>query len=179
MFQASSTRIRAPLGVMVALGATLFSQPARAQDASFGCKVLLCAAASNPSWSGIPYCVPVMTQLFRMLARGRPWPTCPEGNAGGLGYDPYLPCPSPMIGYTRGRTAGGDNGPEPLRPDPNGELCADPERLGRSCRSQGDNGPVCDPADLPVPRPRRENPHFVDITTGGQIIRFYFSLQGY
>lgn len=43
---------------------------ADAQDASFGCKVLLCAAASAPSWSGIPYCVPVMQALFRQLANG-------------------------------------------------------------------------------------------------------------
>jgi hypothetical protein len=27
----------------------------KAQDAEFGCKVLLCAAASNPSWPQIPY----------------------------------------------------------------------------------------------------------------------------
>jgi hypothetical protein len=151
----------------------------RAQDASFGCKVLLCAAASNPSWSGIPYCVPVMTQLFRMLARGRPWPTCPEGNAGGLGYDPYLPCPAPMIAYSGGRPTGGDNGPEPLRPDPNGDQCADPARVERACQSRGDNGAVCDPADLPIARPQRENPHYVDITSGGQTSRFYFSLRGY
>jgi hypothetical protein len=30
---------------------------AKAQDAEFGCKVLLCAAATNPSWPSIPYCV--------------------------------------------------------------------------------------------------------------------------
>ncbi len=150
-----------------------------AQDASFGCKVLLCAAASNPSWSGIPYCVPVMTQLFRMLARGRPWPICSEGNASGLGYDPYLPCPAPMIAYSGGRSGTGDSGYEPLRPDPSGDQCADPARINRSCPGGGDNGPVCDPADLPVPRPQRTEPHFVDITTGGSTMRFYFSLRGY
>jgi hypothetical protein len=54
---------------------------ARAQDASFGCKVLLCAAATAPGWPGIPYCVPVMQTLFRQLAKGGGWPSCPEGNA--------------------------------------------------------------------------------------------------
>jgi hypothetical protein len=39
----------------------------KAQDAEFGCKVLLCAAASNPSWPQMPYCVPVMNQLYRMM----------------------------------------------------------------------------------------------------------------
>jgi len=51
---------------------------AKAQDASFGCKVLLCAAANHPGWSGIPYCVPVMEQLLRQLRRGAAWPTCAE-----------------------------------------------------------------------------------------------------
>lgn len=154
-------------------------QSSFAQDASFGCKVLLCAAASAPSWSGIPYCVPVMTQLFRMLVRGRPWPTCPEGNASGLGHDPYLPCPAPMIAYSGGRSGYGDSGYVPLTPDPNGDQCGDPARVERPCPSYGDSGPLCDPADRPIPRPQRENPHYVDITTGGQTTRFYFSLRGY
>ena len=52
---------------------------ALAEDASFGCQVLLCAASSNPSWSSVPYCVPVMHRLFDLLAAGHSWPTCPEG----------------------------------------------------------------------------------------------------
>ena len=28
--------------------------PAKAQDAEFGCTVLRCAAATSPSWPGIP-----------------------------------------------------------------------------------------------------------------------------
>ncbi len=31
---------------------------AKAEDASWGCQVLLCAASQNPSWQGVPYCVP-------------------------------------------------------------------------------------------------------------------------
>ena len=150
--------------------------PVRAQDASFGCKVLLCAAATNPSWSGIPYCVPVMTQLFRMLRRGGGWPTCPEGNAGGLGYEPYMPCSTGQVAY--GQIQTGDNGGTSLQPDPNGGYCVDPERYARMCSGQ-DNQAGCDPSYQPLPRIQRTEPHFVDITTGGSTSRFYFSLQGY
>lgn len=41
-----------------------------AQDATFPCKVLLCAAATNPSWTAIPYCVPIMQQALYMQAWG-------------------------------------------------------------------------------------------------------------
>lgn len=51
--------------------------PARAVD---GCLVLLCLAA--PSWSAIGQCVPPVTQVFRDLARGRPFPTCGMAGAG-------------------------------------------------------------------------------------------------
>lgn len=160
------------LAVLVSLGVS----PARAQDASFGCKVLLCAAATNPSWSGIPYCVPVMTQLFRMLRRGGGWPTCPEGNAGGLGYEPYKPCPTGQVAY--GQVQNGDNGGAALQPDPNGAYCVEPERFARMCSGQ-DNQAGCDLSYRPTLRTQRTEPHFVDITTGGSTSRFYFSLQGY
>lgn len=160
------------LAALIGLGV---SAP-RAQDASFGCKVLLCAAATNPSWSGIPYCVPVMTQLFRMLRRGGGWPTCPEGNAGALGYEPYMPCPSGQVAY--GQIQSGDNVGTALQPDPNGAYCVEPERFARMCSGQ-DNQAGCDPGYQPMPRTQRTEPHFVDITTGGTTSRFYFSLQGY
>lgn len=78
---------RSPIGLigLVALVAcsTAVSIPsARAQDASFGCKVLLCAAASAPGWTAIPYCVPIMEEVFRELALGGSWPTCSQANAG-------------------------------------------------------------------------------------------------
>ncbi len=46
------------------------SAPARAVD---GCVILLCLAGS---WSSIPQCVGPVRQLFRDLARGKPFPTC-------------------------------------------------------------------------------------------------------
>jgi hypothetical protein len=59
---------------MCALGGT---GRGHAQDASFGCKVLRCAA--------IPYCVPVMQALFRQLAKsggGTVLQTCSGGDGG-------------------------------------------------------------------------------------------------
>lgn len=63
---------------------------AMAQDASFGCKVLLCAAAPSPGWSAIPYCVPVMQALFQQLSRRQGWPICPEAQRGGVGLSPGI-----------------------------------------------------------------------------------------
>lgn len=45
-----------------------------------GCLVLLCLAA--PSWRAIPQCVPPVQQLFRDLARGKPFPTCSMSGVG-------------------------------------------------------------------------------------------------
>jgi hypothetical protein len=173
--------------------------PAEAQDASFGCKVLLCAAAVSPSWSGIPYCVPVMTQLFRQLARGGGWPSCAEGGANsGLGYEPYQACPagtqpyaasngSPTYGQSNSYS-GGDNGP------------TQSYGQGSTYGGGGDNGTTpptwisdpnggycADPNQLsqnyaytPIPRDARPDPYFVDLTPSGQATqRFYFSIRGY
>ena len=143
--------------------------PAVAQDASFGCKVLLCAAASNPSWSGIPYCVPVMQELFRRLARGGGWPSCSEGHASNPGYEPYEPCPSgltPVAGSAGGETP----------PSPNGELCADLSKPERTC-SGSDGG--CTTTYPTTPRQHRKEPYYGDISSANGVQRFYFSLQGY
>jgi hypothetical protein len=65
-----------------------------AQEASFGCKVLMCAASQNPSWDGVPYCVPVMHMLFAQMKFWRfSWPICHEAGTGEPGYEPYEPCP--------------------------------------------------------------------------------------
>lgn len=67
---------------LVACGTAVSIPAARAQDASFGCKVLLCAAASAPGWTAIPYCVPIMEEVFRELSLGWSWPTCSQANVG-------------------------------------------------------------------------------------------------
>jgi hypothetical protein len=60
-----------------AIALMCFSAPARSVD---GCLVLLCLAA--PSWRAIPHCVPPIKQLFRDLARGRPFPSCAMSGVG-------------------------------------------------------------------------------------------------
>ncbi|HZX84490.1 MAG TPA: hypothetical protein VFF19_13060, partial [Reyranella sp.] len=139
-------------------GAAFGPGSAIAQDASFGCKVLLCAAATAPGWSGIPYCVPVMQQLFRSLAHGGSWPTCPEGNAGRLGFEPYFPCPG---GTTPMQRTGGDS--DALVPAPNGDRCADTSKPRRGCHS-GDDG-SCETTYPTTPRQARTEPNYVDIST--------------
>ena len=146
---------------------------ANAQDASFGCKVLLCAAASAPGWSGIPYCVPVMTSLFNQLAHGGSWPSCPEGNASGLGYEPYLPCPAGMTAMANP----GANG-QGLIASVNGSLCADMSKPEQVCDGGG-RGESCSTTYPTIPRQISSEPYFVDITTANGVQRFYFSLQGY
>jgi hypothetical protein len=157
----------------VAVACTPVAVPAaNAQDASFGCKVLLCAAASAPSWSGIPYCVPVMRDLFHRLAHGGSWPTCSEGHAGGLGYEPYFPCPSGTTPMQRR----GDDAQE-LEPAPNGDLCADTSKPQRSCPDTERDG-SCWTTYPTLARQARSEPNFVDITTQNGVQRFYFSLKG-
>ena len=55
---------------------------AHAVDASFACKVLLCGASINPSWTAIPYCVPIMQQALAMQAMGIAVGLCAEAMNG-------------------------------------------------------------------------------------------------
>jgi len=174
--QLSKQNVRAIMRRSAQLMAALLAlaaQPAAAQDASFGCKVLLCAAASTPSWSGIPYCVPVMTQLFKQLAMGKPWPVCSEGNASAPGYEQYEPCPGDKISVRQ-------NDEGHVIPDEQGGQCTalvvenDPRFKELNCGS----GLACiDPNALEW-RPRRDKPYYVDLSFGGQTKRFWFRLDG-
>lgn len=156
------------VGLLCAPGAF---QRVHAQEASFGCKVLLCAAATAPGWSGIPYCVPVMQTLFRQLAKGGGWPSCPEGNAGGLGYEPYQACPA---GLTPAQA--GTDGAVGISAAPNGNLCVDLSKPQQVC-SGGDGG--CTTTYPTTARDPRSDPYYVDISTANGTQRFYFSLQAY
>jgi hypothetical protein len=160
---------------------------ARAQDASFGCKVLLCAAAVSPSWSGIPYCVAPMTQLLRSLARGGGWPSCPEGNTGGLGYQPYLACPVGAQSYSQARTdmetgSGGNpnGGATTYVVDPNGGLCLNPSDIPASCAASGAGSDACAAESVAVAsvgRSANPDPYFVDIAPQNSTpFRFFFNL---
>lgn len=162
----------AALSVAVGLSCTLGGVGCcRAQDASFGCKVLLCAAASAPSWSGIPYCVPVMQTLFRQLAKGGGWPSCSEGNASGLGYEPYQACPAGLTAAQAASDAGAG-----VSAAENGSLCADLTKPQQVCTG-GDGG--CATTYPTAPRDPRSDPYYVDIKTANGTQRFHFSLQGY
>lgn len=157
----------------VTLGMSLAPAVAPAQEASFGCKVLLCAAATAPSWSGIPYCVPVMQQLFRQLAKGGGWPSCPEGQTSGLGHEPYLPCPT---GWTPAESATAREN-APAISTPNGGFCIDLSKPSRDCASGSESG--CQISYPRQPRQVRDEPYYADIATANGQQRFYFALRGY
>ena len=194
-----STMIRATLFATISMSPLLLGGPAAAQDASFGCKVLLCAAAATPSWSGIPYCVPVMRQLFTQLANGDGWPTCSQGDASPVGYLPYEACPagSSPIAATSVQCFG-------ARRRCGDDLRRERERLGmwradafadrklkgmqwRLCRRRRHDHQFSIGRDSVVRRTMRRapatshepTPYYVDITTANGVSRFAFSLQGY
>jgi hypothetical protein len=77
------------IGALAAAVGTLYAHTATAAD---GCLILLCLAA--PSWRSIPQCVPPVTQLFRDLARGRPFPACAIAGAGNAATHQWALAPS-------------------------------------------------------------------------------------
>lgn len=80
-----------------ALTALLLSMPAHAVD---GCKFLLCIAGP---WSSIPQCVPIVREVFRDLARGRPFPTCAMSGGGNYANNTWVneaECPSMYRNYS-------------------------------------------------------------------------------
>lgn len=166
-------RIAAKGLIALMMAGAPINENARAQDASFGCKVLLCAAASAPGWSAIPYCVPVMQELFRQLACGGAWPVCAEGQAGGLGYEPYLPRPSGMSSM---QASGGDS--LALVPSTNGNLCAAASKTSPGCFG-GNSARFCPASVSAILREPRSEPNYVNISTARDVERFYFSLRGY
>jgi hypothetical protein len=184
-----------------ALAAPLaLAQSVEAQDAPFGCKVLLCAAATTPSWSGIPYCVPVMHQLFSQLAKGDPWPSCSEANASPIGYQPYADCPAgetPIgVTETNGSGRGGTDTTTAYIANVNGGFCGEPTKtlMGNAggCVGAyigGVESVINERTDATIEtggqcyalsnRPLNPTPYYVDITTANGVTRFSFSLAGY
>lgn len=75
----------------VAVTAVVAGAPLQAHAVD-GCLVLLCLAA--PSWRAIPQCVPPVTQVFRDLARGRPFPTCAMSGAGNSASHDWASAPA-------------------------------------------------------------------------------------
>jgi hypothetical protein len=185
---------------LLAATAPATAPAARAQDAEFGCKVLLCAAASNPSWPAIPYCVPVMNQLHAMMRRIRfRWPVCTAAGTGAPGFEPYQPCP-PGWQQTSSQTGGGDTGAgHQLQPDQ--DLCArrlPPVQSGRLPQASMPGGQIQCPAQASdhggaiasghmdsslaciefMPRPLNERPYYLDVRKAdGHHSRVWFNVR--
>lgn len=192
--------IRAALLATISMSPLLLSCPVAAQDASFGCKVLLCAAAAAPSWSGIPYCVPVMQQLFTQLAKGGGWPTCAQGDASPIGYQPYAACSAgstPIaVNQVNAFARDGDATTTSYTASPSGSQCGAPTPLqsgssegcggvyvgGIAMASNSRSGATASVGGQCMalqPRPTNPTPYYVDISTANGVSRFAFSLQGY
>jgi hypothetical protein len=153
--------------------------PARAQDASFGCKVLLCALAANPSWQGIAYCVPIMQTLTALMGKkGFSWPPCPEAKTGAPGHEQHAACPAGSTAVdvaTTGQTntqSNGQSGPMCARPTPMNAAFApaDPASLDAESLQQR--------FEL-TPRPLRDKPYYFDMpqSDGQGTERMYFGLR--
>jgi hypothetical protein len=178
---------RLAVGGLLLAGVSAFalSQRAEAQDAPFGCKVLLCAAATAPGWNGIPYCIPVMTQLFTSLAKGAGWPSCSAANVGPIQYQPYQACPANTVAVSAA-PSGDVRSSASLGSlwiaDSNGAFCLDPAAISPS-EDCSRSGCVAIPANYtPAPRPVSPQPYMVMIgPSDGSTPQtpFYFSLQGY
>lgn len=149
--------------IVAAIIATVPLKPAMAQDADWGCQVLLCAASSAPSWQGVPYCVPPMVKLITAMKKpGFDWPSCPGAGTGAPGKQVYEDCPA---GYFP-TTESDDN---PRRSSV--QLCAKPD----ICHGHGDNK-NCQ-AGAKIGRPMKANPYYFDISNGeGQSTRAWFNL---
>jgi hypothetical protein len=170
---------------------------AKAQDAEFGCKVLLCAAASNPSWPSIPYCVPVMNQLYAMMRSLRfRWPVCTAAGTGAPGYEPYQPCPAGWQETSSFADGGGDTGVSNSMRSGSNDLCARPipsQSVGRSVQagvpggqiqcpvSDGDNGGGMNSGQMCIeymPRPLSERPYYFDMRgVDGHQSRVWFNVR--
>jgi hypothetical protein len=170
--------------VMMGVASELLSVPAKAEDASWGCQVLLCAASKNPSWHGVPYCVPPMTRLIAAMSKpGFSWPICHEANAGKPGREIYEACPA---GTTVGYRSQGDDGrsSEPDQCVKTVDVCRSPGRRENSAGSTGltinrrysRDGESCI-QEIATPRPRRADPWYFDIPNDeGVKERFWFNL---
>ena len=170
---------------------------AKAQDAEFGCKVLLCAAASDPSWPSIPYCVPVMNQLYAMMRSLRfRWPVCTAAGTGAPGYEPYQPCPTGWQETSSIAEGGGEAGVSSSMRAGGNDLCArriSQQSSGRALQASmpggqiqcpagdGDNGGVTNSGQMCIeymPRPLSERPYyFVMRGADGNQSRVWFNVR--
>ncbi|WFS69592.1 hypothetical protein CFBP4996_26325 (plasmid) [Agrobacterium leguminum] len=162
---------------LLSAGALWAATPAQAEDASWGCQVLLCAASSNPSWHGVPYCVPPMQKLISAMAKpGFDWPICHEAKAGSPGREVFEACPE---GSKPGsRNTGYDNNFGRDEQD----QCVKTVNVCENGRNQNFRRFSSDSRESCIqtvysPRPRRADPYFFDIPNDkGVKQRFWFNL---
>ncbi len=149
------------------------SAPAKAQDASFACKVLLSALSSNPSWMGVPYCGPVMSQLFSILNSGGSWPICDAANVSPVSYNPHGACPAGSSAVSLVTSRSGSS----YAADSAGGSCAtpiaSPSGMSGGCQSVAESGSQCLAISA---RPANPTPYSVDITTANGVQQFSFAL---
>lgn len=165
--------------IAVAVAVSVHTAAAEGRE-SWGCKVLLCAASSAPSWQDVSYCVPPMVRLVRRLARGGNWPSCPGGNAT-LGYEPFAPCRQGYRAVVRYETYGADDGQRRAV-----HMCQSSERVERCYTDpnyrDGDagsrNGRICYTDYRRYHRGPNANPYHYDIPNErGVVERHSFNLE--
>ncbi|NNH32809.1 hypothetical protein C9413_26210 [Rhizobium sp. SEMIA 4085] len=169
-----------------------FSLPLAPVEASeWGCEILLCAAAENPSWQGVQSCHPPMERLISAMKRpGFSWPTCPEGGAGKTGYQKYADCPAGWIPSAGQRDFDRGRGRELSRCSRVVDRCS-----GRNFRPRygSDNNRVVIDGNIPrvysgnnscryiefSARPLRDKPYYFDIKddNSGKETRRFFDLR--
>ncbi len=149
------------------------SAPAKAQDASFACKVLLCALSSNPSWMGVPYCGPVMSQLFSILNSGGSWPVCDAANVSPVSYNPYAACPAGSSAVSLVTSRSGSSYAADSAGGSCGTPIVSPSGMSGGCQSVAESGSQCLSISA---RPANPTPYSVDITTANGVQQFSFAL---
>ncbi len=186
--------LSAAVGTALSIGSPTSSQ---AQDADFGCKVLLCAAASKPVHAvDFPIASNAMNQLHAMMrSSSLPLPVCTAAGTGAPGFRALsaLPC-----GWqeTSSNTGAGGNGVSASLPYGGNDLCArrlPPDPTGRPVQasvpggqvqcfsSSGDHVGVDGPGQMCVeyrPRPRNERPYYFDVRNpDGVATRVWFTVR--
>ncbi len=152
-------------------------QTAQAENVSWGCQVLMCAASSAPSWQGVPYCVPPMTKLIAaMKLPNFSWPICHESKTGKPAYEPYEPCPEGYVAASYGEKHDIYSRCERTvkdKPNPN-----DYKDAEIKINYGGGDEQYISSYKISMKRKERDNPYYFDIPSDtGVTKRFYFNLK--
>jgi hypothetical protein len=122
---------------------------------------------------GVPYCGPVMSQLFSILNSGGSWPICDAANASPIGYNPYGACPAGSSAVSLTDSRAGSS----YAADSAGAYCgapiATPSGMSGGCETIASSGSQCLSISA---RPANPTPYFVDITTANGVQQFSFAL---